>query len=185
MSAERKILVVGAAAFALALALAGCSSKAASSNNTTTTSATAGSSSSTTTTAGTSSASGTSLSMPVTSARDFAGTLVTLGLADPDLKADAFGAPDVWTAHGLPKSALDGSSIVASATVISGYTTVSAKSGAYEAYPFAVSDGKTCVYAVIYTTESNPKAVGKVYDANGACTGSAALDQFEATILGT
>lgn len=171
MSAKRTIVMVSAGAFALALTLAGCSSSK--------------SGSSTTTTAGGSGSSSLNvkLTMPVTDSKSFTTELVTLGEANPDPSLDAFGATEVWMAHGLPESALFGYGKTATPTNISGYTTVVDKGERYEAYAFAVSDGKSCTYGVIYTTTAGSVPTGKVYNATGACTGSAALDEFENSVL--
>jgi hypothetical protein len=171
--ARRNILMTSIATATFTLALIGCSSNKSASSSTTTTANSGGDDVNIT------------LTMPVTSSRSFATELVTLGSVNADVEQDAFGVPDVWVAHGLPKTALDGSGIAATPTTISGFTSVSSKSGQYdEAYPFAVSDGTTCTFGVIYTSTSSAPPVGKVYDAKGACTGSAALDEFEATIGG-
>jgi len=127
--------------------------------------------------------SGGTLTVPVKDASTFAKTLVDLALRDPDTKSDGFGAPEAWVAEGLPKNALIGSARPATASTISGFTTVADKGGAYEAYPFAVSDGTNCAYGVIYTTEKDATPQGKVIEAKGECTGDAALTEFETSVL--
>jgi hypothetical protein len=126
---------------------------------------------------------GGSLTVPVEDASAFATSLLDIALRDANTKADAFGAPEAWVAEGLPKNALLGSARPATASTISGFTTVSDKGGSYEAYPFAVSDGSTCAYGVIYTTEKEATPAGKVVEATGECTGDAALAAFEKTVL--
>jgi hypothetical protein len=127
---------------------------------------------------------GSKLSLPVTNARDFAQDLITSGVSNADEDEDAFGAPEAWVSEGLPENALKGSARPATPDSISGFTTVADKGGAWEVYPFAVSDGTNCVFAYIYTSKTKPDPVGQVIDGHGECTGDAALESFELVVLG-
>jgi len=129
-------------------------------------------------------AGGGSLSMPVTDASEFIDNLVRLAMKDAQPNEEAFGATKIWVAEGLSENVFKGSGLKATATSISGFSTYEDKNSTYRAYPFAVSDGSNCAYGVIFITEENPEPVGKTFDADGDCTGDAALESFEKNVLG-
>lgn len=128
--------------------------------------------------------------LPITDAAAFTQKLLDVAGESLDVDEDAFGAPDAWVANGLPKDAVSGSAITATENVISGFTTVEDKGGAYVAYAFAVAQvGGDCAYGFIYTTPDQTTPTSAVAGADAvaafgqSCRGVDALEYFESEIL--